>query len=210
MKSDYLKDFNNLKKWCSKGILRKIVIWAVALFLLWLTYPSNKYEHKFIIENELVTQDMLEWTICSWLFIFAIKKMTGNYLFHDEEQENWAKDIQTKIEAIESRLSSESMTKECRDQLITELERNFREFDQRIQQNYQSLKGDYKRLEKRVYDHLQDCPHIFQCGRCDYEADVFNFIANDDGDLMCPICHSSAAVTEKKISRHLQTSTKNS
>ena len=97
-----MKDIKNFFKNKSK-----LIIWAIGLIVLWYIWPTYEHEPKFIKENELVTWDMAEKMVFAILIILGLQRLTSNHLFRDETQDNWSKEVDSKIEAIDNRISSE-------------------------------------------------------------------------------------------------------
>jgi len=134
----------------------QLVIWAIGFFVLWLIWPGYEHEPKFIRENELITWNMAEKMVYVVLGILGIQRLTGNYLFRDEDQDKWSKEIDKRIATIESSLLNESSIGEFKNRIISELERNLLKFDQKMKKDFQVLQDIHLKLEKRVYDHLQE------------------------------------------------------
>lgn len=90
-----------------ESLLKKkyqIIIWAIGLVVLWFIWPTYEHESKFVRENELITWEMAERTGLVILGIIWLQKLTHNYLFRDEDQEKWSKEVNQRIQNIEKDL----------------------------------------------------------------------------------------------------------
>ena len=82
----------------------KVVIWAIGLVVLWFIWPSYEHEPNFVKENELVTWDMAERTFLVILGIIWLQKLSSNYLFRDEDQEEWSKNVNQRMDNIQKQV----------------------------------------------------------------------------------------------------------
>ena len=79
---------------------RPFVVWGLGILFVYFIY-DGAHRPTFIKENEIVVHQDLE----ILLILYVCSRLASNKkIFHDEGQDNWAKDVECRLASIEKRL----------------------------------------------------------------------------------------------------------